>query len=278
MERVNPKKPRVANFDVIAVRVADLDERARLLAARPAAYFTEPHYEGFPAVLVRLEAVSAADLKALIKKAWQCRAPRTSSPPGTSVSFGRESSRILTMSRFRRSLTTAVAAGVAAAALATASTGAHARVSAREIPAAPLAAPASCESLSSLKLPHTTITTSSLVEAGQFSPPASSARAPAGTAFASLPAFCRVAATLTPSSDSDIKIEVWMPASGWNGKFQGVGNGGWDGNIVYPALAAQLARGYAAASTDTGHTGGRAEFALAIQKNSQISPGVRCTR
>ena len=50
--------------------------------------------------------------------------------------------------------------------------------------------------------------------------------------FKDVPAFCRVAATLNPSSDSDIKIEVWMPATGWNGKFQAVGNGGWAGAIA----------------------------------------------
>jgi len=77
-----------------------------------------------------------------------------------------------------------------------------------------------------------------------------------------LPAFCRVAATLTPTSDSDIKIEVWLPASGWNGKFQAVGNGGWAGMISYAAMAAALARGYATSSTDTGHAGGRGTFAL----------------
>jgi feruloyl esterase len=71
-----------------------------------------------------------------------------------------------------------------------------------------------------------------------------------------------VAATLKPSSDSDIKIEVWMPAAGWNGKFQGVGNGGWAGSISYSALAAALAAGYATASTDTGHAGNTAAFAL----------------
>src|SRR4029077_5798988 len=68
---------------------------------------------------------------------------------------------------------------------------------------------------------------------------------------------------LKPSRDSEIKIEVWMPATGWNGKFQGVGNGGWAGAISYPALAAAGASGDAAASTDTGHVGNTAAFALA---------------
>ena len=75
MERVTPKKPRVPNFDVIAVRVANLAERDRLLAADSTKFFTEPHYEGFPAVLVRLKTVRVADLKALLGEAWRCQAP-----------------------------------------------------------------------------------------------------------------------------------------------------------------------------------------------------------
>jgi hypothetical protein len=75
MERVTPKKPRVPNFDVIAVRVANLVEKARLLAANPGKFFSEPHYDGFPAVLVRLDAVSVADLEPLITEAWRCQAP-----------------------------------------------------------------------------------------------------------------------------------------------------------------------------------------------------------
>ena len=66
-----------------------------------------------------------------------------------------------------------------------------------------------------------------------------------------------MAATLTPTPDSEIKIEVWMPAgANWNAKLQAVGNGAWAGTISYPAMATALADGYATASTDTGHTGG----------------------
>jgi feruloyl esterase len=118
---------------------------------------------------------------------------------------------------------------------------------------------ASCESLTSLTLPNTTITLATPVAAGEFTP---QDPAPPGANFKNLSAFCRVAATLAPSKDSDIKIEVWMPASGWNGKFQAVGNGGWSGAIVYPSLARALAHGYATASTDTGHSGGSGSFAL----------------
>ena len=121
------------------------------------------------------------------------------------------------------------------------------------------AAGATCESLSSLSQPHVAITMAQTVGAGQFTMPNGRAGR-GGNPFANLPAFCRVAATLTPSSDSDIKIEVWMPASGWNGKLQAVGNGAWAGNISYPAMATALAAGYATVSTDTGHVGGNANF------------------
>src|SRR5262249_50832866 len=135
----------------------------------------------------------------------------------------------------------------------------------------PSASAATCESLASLSLQNAHVTSAQMVSAGAFTPPAAPGRggaargaAPAEGApaagrgargggrgnapnpYASLPAFCRVAATLTPSSDSDIKIEVWLPEmSGWNGKFQAVGNGGWAGMISYPAMAAALAAGYA---------------------------------
>jgi feruloyl esterase len=116
-----------------------------------------------------------------------------------------------------------------------------------------------CADLRMLSLPNVTITTAAPVEAGAFTPPGAEAGA---AAFRALPAFCRVAATLRPSSDSDIKIEVWLPASGWNGKLQAVGNGAFNGTIGYAAMADALTRGYAAASTDTGHVGGGARWAL----------------
>jgi len=75
MERVAPKKPRVPNPGVIAVRVANNGQKEALLSADPEKFFTEPHYNGFPAVLVRLEAVTVADLKVLIAEAWRCQAP-----------------------------------------------------------------------------------------------------------------------------------------------------------------------------------------------------------
>jgi feruloyl esterase len=112
---------------------------------------------------------------------------------------------------------------------------------------------ASCESLASLKLANTRIDRAETVAAGSFKPPSAPPGAPA--IYATLPAFCRAAGAITPTSDSDIQFEVWMPAQDWNGRFQGVGNGGLAGSISYAAMADALANGYATASTDTGHKG-----------------------
>jgi feruloyl esterase len=122
----------------------------------------------------------------------------------------------------------------------------------------------SCESLISRALPNTTFSLAQPVAPGSFVSPATQAGrgAAQSEAFRNLPAFCRVTATIKPTSDSDIKVEVWLPASGWNGKFQAVGNGGWAGSISYPAMGEALRRGYATASTDTGHSSGGGSFAL----------------
>src|SRR5437762_11096607 len=125
-----------------------------------------------------------------------------------------------------------------------------------------LASAATCDTLAaSLKLTNAQVTVATAVTSGQFTPPpAGGANAP--KAITNLPAFCRVQLTLTPSSDSDIRSEVWLPLNNWNGKFQQVGNGAWAGSIQYGALAEALKRGYAAASTDAGHTGTDASFAM----------------
>ena len=117
---------------------------------------------------------------------------------------------------------------------------------------------ATCDNLSNLSLPQTAITMAASVRPGAFAPPPSfSLRLqPGDVAYKDLPAFCRVAATLRPSSDSEIKIEVWLPSpEGWNGKFMAVGNGGQAGEIYYHKMGLPLTLGYAVASTDTGHEG-----------------------
>jgi feruloyl esterase len=128
------------------------------------------------------------------------------------------------------------------------------------LPAMPARA-STCDSLAALALKDATVTKAELVPAGRFSAPGQRQGGGANP-YKDLPEFCRVAATLTPTSDSDIKVEVWLPASGWNGKFQAVGNGGWAGTISYSAMAEAVRAGYASASTDTGHVGGRGTFAL----------------
>ncbi|PYQ78296.1 MAG: hypothetical protein DMG01_11905 [Acidobacteria bacterium] len=90
------------------------------------------------------------------------------------------------------------------------------------------AAAATCESLASLSLPDATITSAQVVAAGEFVPPSGGRAGRGANPFKDLPPFCRVAATLTPTSDSDIKVEVWLPASGWNG------NHVWSDPLVGP--------------------------------------------
>jgi feruloyl esterase len=118
------------------------------------------------------------------------------------------------------------------------------------------AAAATCDTVKPVSLANAAVTLAQSVGPGAFTAPGGRG----AEAFKSLPAFCRVAMTLTPAADSEIKIEVWLPESGWNGKLQSVGNGAWAGTISYPAMATALAAGYAAASTDTGHTGNNANF------------------
>jgi feruloyl esterase len=115
--------------------------------------------------------------------------------------------------------------------------------------------------LSSLAVPNAVIKVAQAVRAGEFTPPPEFNQR---VNFADLPAFCRVVATLTPSSDSDVGIEVWLPVNGWNGKFEGVGNGGYAGGISYRDLAAAVRRGYAVANTDTGHKGDNRDASFAL--------------
>ena len=76
LERVHPKKPRVPRPGVIAVRVENDMVKQALLASDPEKFFTEPHYNGFPAVLVRLSKIKKGELAELLTQAWRCQAPR----------------------------------------------------------------------------------------------------------------------------------------------------------------------------------------------------------
>lgn len=123
------------------------------------------------------------------------------------------------------------------------------------------AAAQTCEKLATLTLVNATITSAASVPAGPFKLPPGLGVAPAP---AELPAFCRVAGTIRPTSDSEIKFEVWMPLTGWNGNFQQIGNGGFAGAIRYFGMARALQDGYASASTDDGHSGAGTDASWAL--------------
>ena len=120
----------------------------------------------------------------------------------------------------------------------------------------PAHAAATCASLAQdLKLAHTTITMATEVPAGALKLPGPPGLGGPPINFTALPAFCRVAGSIKPTADSDIRFEVWMPLSGWNGKFVSGGNGVWAGSIAYNDMIAPLTRGYATAASDVGHQG-----------------------
>jgi feruloyl esterase len=116
--------------------------------------------------------------------------------------------------------------------------------------ATPPAGATTCENLAKLTLPDISVASATIISAGHFTPPGSSATLETSQ-------FCRVVAVARPTADSQITFEVWIPPrERWNGDFLGVGNGGYTGVISYAALANAMRRGFAAASTDTGHTEG----------------------
>lgn len=115
---------------------------------------------------------------------------------------------------------------------------------------------ADCAGIKALKLADATITTAETttdVEGPHVDPPAHG-----------LPEFCRVTGLLRPTADSEIQFEVWLPAGGWNGRFLGVGNGGFAGSIYYRQMAGNLRRGFATAGSDAGHTGEAGDAAWAL--------------
>ncbi len=119
------------------------------------------------------------------------------------------------------------------------------------------AAPVGCEAVASVvSIDGARLTASALVAKGTFTPP--------GAAALEVPAFCRVQGVASPSPDSAIAFEVWVPASGWNGRLEVVGNGGYAGAIGYEDMGAALARGYATAGGDSGHQGPDGDLAFVI--------------
>jgi len=123
-----------------------------------------------------------------------------------------------------------------------------------------------CAGLAALKLPETTMSTAEPVTGGSFTVPGSA------NTISNLPPFCRVAGVIAPTAESQIRFEVWLPIAQWNGKLAGVGNGGWAGTISFGALAEHLRRGYATASTNTGHDAapGQNQARFAFEKPEQL--------
>ena len=128
-----------------------------------------------------------------------------------------------------------------------------------------------CGKLASLTLPNATITSAEAYAAGTFKgPPQAITGADLSGFYSKLPAFCRVVAKATPTADSDITIEVWMPLSGWNGRLQGLGNGGFAGLIDNAELGAAMSKGYASTATDAGHTGSPIDAAWALGHSEKV--------
>jgi len=135
-----------------------------------------------------------------------------------------------------------------------------------------------CQNLMQLEVPGAKIVSAQMVAAGAFTLPSDMNSRLIGdpALYKTLGAFCRVVAEATPSADSSIKIEVWMPVNGqngsaWNGKLQGRGNGGFAGEIGYQQLAIGVSQGYAMAGTDTGHSGSAVEAHWALGHPDKVA-------
>jgi tannase/feruloyl esterase len=110
-----------------------------------------------------------------------------------------------------------------------------------------------CAALADRELPNVRITAAQLV-----------------SAQSDVPEHCRVQGEARPTPDSQIGFELWLPASGWNGRYYQLGNGGFAGNIHQPALAAELRRGNAVAATDTGHRANAFDASWALNHPERI--------
>jgi len=121
------------------------------------------------------------------------------------------------------------------------------------------AAAVTCEGLVGVPLPQVTITTAQTVLPGSFV-------APNGQVFNNLPGFCRVVAFATPTPQSHINFEVWMPINSWNKRFRGEGSGGSAGAIGFAAMANGLQHLYATMANDNGHIGSSWTFAVPAER------------
>lgn len=151
--------------------------------------------------------------------------------------------------------------------------GASALAGAAALFVSPAQAQMSCDALTGLSLPNTSITAATSVNEGDLVPSG------LGGTVAAPVNFCRVQMTLSPIAGSAIQMEVWLPApDAWDGRFQGTGNGGFNGAIYTPALAAAVGRGDAAANSDQGHIGGVADASFIVgNPQSFVDFGYRAT-
>ena len=128
----------------------------------------------------------------------------------------------------------------------------------------------SCPELAKLELHNARVLSAASIEPGAFLPSDLSPKSPEIESYKKLPAFCRAVIEGTPSGDSRIDIEVWMPASGWNHKYRGQGNGGFAGSIDYHGMAESIELGYATSASDTGHKGEGTDARWALNHPEKI--------
>jgi Tannase and feruloyl esterase len=129
-----------------------------------------------------------------------------------------------------------------------------------------------CEQLAQIVLPNAKVISAQVVAAGAFTPPPGATPWLVGdpSLYKQVPPFCRVMIDDKPSADSDIKIEVWLPMAGWNGKFRGQANGGFAGEIDYRMQGLAVMQGYASAATDTGHAASGIDASWALGHPEKI--------
>ena len=131
---------------------------------------------------------------------------------------------------------------------------------------------ARCTNLSQLQLGQAHVVSAEVVVAGTFvAPPRPTGKAEQIPLYKQLPAFCRVKIEATPTSDSNIQIEVWLPTANWNHRFQGIGNGGFAGEIDFEGLARALDSNAATAGTDTGHFADGIDASWALHHPEKIN-------
>jgi Tannase and feruloyl esterase len=130
-----------------------------------------------------------------------------------------------------------------------------------------------CARLTQLVLPQAKVASAGTVAAGEFKPPADTTPWLIGepSLYKTMPPFCRVVVEATPSADSAIAIEVWMPVDGWNGRFRGQGNGGFAGELHFRALGSAVRQGYATAATNTGHSGTDTDASWALGHPEKVT-------